>query len=278
MAERASAPVFSVLVRADSADTTLQATLRSVRRQIWRDRDVVVVSSDRSNGVKRLVEQELPDAQVMRVRSEAGPGTAWNAALSASTGRHIAFLEHGDLWHTRYLHTCASIRASTPDALFTFCDYFVSGSAKSGPVRQLTPVDADNALTQMLLRPFVHGLSTLTAPRAAVTAIGGLNATLTHYHQFDLPLRLLAGPDGRRRLACEDRSAAGIPQILVMLGARRGGGPASRAADATGGIRWFLDCVFGYDFMARYASLRRRCETQLQAFASELSTGRLALP
>jgi glycosyltransferase involved in cell wall biosynthesis len=278
VAERASAPVFSVLIRAEGADSTLQATLRSVRRQIWRDREVIVVSTDRTNGVRRVVEQELPDAQVMRVRTEAGPGTAWNTALAASRGRHIAFLEHGDLWHTRYLHTCASIRAAAPDALFTFCDYYVAGSAKAGPVRQLQPIEAENALAQMLLRPFVHGLSTLTAPRAAVTAIGGLNATLTQYHQFDLPLRLLAGPDARRRLACEDRSAASIPQILVMLGVRPGAGQGSRPAGAPGNVRWFLDCVFGYDFMARYAALRRRCEMQLQAFASELSTGNLALP
>jgi len=243
----------------------LRRALSSVRRQIVRDYEIIVVDDGSSEDIAAVVVEVTPNARVVRLSRNHGIAGARNAGLAVATGQYIAFLDSDDIWHPRYLHFHRAAYESEPEALFTFTDYYSHGPRGGGPVRQLVPDPlAENALLQMIMRPFVHTMSCWVAPRLAIAAVGGLNETLPRFSDLDLYVRLLAGPTPRQLLACEDAPVLNIPQILV----RKTQHTEDRSLDAYA-AQWaaarvqFLDGVFAFPFMAAFAHLRPACDARL---------------
>ncbi|MCI0428985.1 MAG: glycosyltransferase [Rhodospirillales bacterium] len=238
--------------------------LRSVNEQTFRDYEVVVVESSPDDAT-HAIGAVAPRAKSIRLDRPHSAAAARNAGLAAASGRYIAFLDSTDVWHPSYLQFHHAAHQAMPNALFTFADYFLHGPHRSGPVRQLVPEPrADNALLHMLMRPFVHTMSCLVAPRADVVAVEGFEAGLGLYAEIDLCLRLLAGRPGRKSLACLARPAPSLPQVLAV----------KRVTDDVDALddeisEWeaqrdsFIDTLFTRPFMAPFADRKALCKGSL---------------
>src|SRR5262249_37844504 len=211
-----SSPFFSVVVTSSHGTARLAHTLRAVRDQSVRNRDVVVVDNSAEDVLPAVLDM-LPEARLIRADRSLDLAALRNAGLAEGSGRYVAFLDSPDVWHPSYLHHHRTALQAMPDALFTVSGYMLEGPGKTAAVRQLIPEPmADNALLQMIMCPYVHSMSCFVAPRADLAAAKGFDARRGRYAAHDLCVRLLAGSRGRRELACLARPTPHIPHILTV--------------------------------------------------------------
>src|SRR5215813_4671905 len=168
-----SSPFFSVIVTSRHGTARLAHTLRAVRDQNIRNRDVVVVDNSTEDVLPAVIDI-LPEARLIRANRSQDLAALCNAGLTEGSGRYVAFLDSPDVWHPSYLHHHRTALQAMPDALFSVSDYMLDGPGKAAAVRQLTPEPmATNALLQMIICPYVHSLSCFVVPRADLAAANG---------------------------------------------------------------------------------------------------------
>ena len=257
-----SSPFFSVVIMSSHGRVELGHTLRAVRDQNVRSRDVVVVDNSTEDVLPTIVDV-LPDARLVRADRSEDFAVLRNAGLAEGSGRYVAFLESPDVWHPSYLHHHRTALQAMPDALFTVSDYMLDGPGKKAAVRQLRSEPmADNALLQMIMCPYVHSISCLVVPRVDLAAVKGFDVGRGRYAVHDLCVRLLAGSRGQRELACLSRPTPHIPHVLTaraidQAGLDRESAECERQRDD------FIAALFGRPFMAPYADLKGLCRSRL---------------
>jgi glycosyltransferase involved in cell wall biosynthesis len=259
-----AAPCFSIVVTSRHGRAALRRALYSINEQTFRDYEVLVAETS-PDEVTDAVTTVAPYAKLVRVGQPHSAVAARNAALARTSGRHVAFLDTTDVWHPGYLQYHYAANHVVPDALFTIADYFLHGPRRSGPVRQFAPEPlAENALLHMIMRPFVHTMSCVVAPRADVIAVNGFDAAFGRYADIDFCMRLLAGRPGRRDLACLTRPTLSIPQILTV---RNVTDDVDSLDDEV--AEWeeqrdhFIEKWFARPFMAQFADRRELCKDRL---------------
>jgi glycosyltransferase involved in cell wall biosynthesis len=244
----------------------LKRALRSVRRQIFSDYEIIVVDDCSTDNIQAVVSEHAPQAKFARLPQNRGIPGARNAALELATGEIAAFLDSDDVWHPNYLLYHHNAYASINKAIVVFTDYYSKGPVQSGPVKQLLEEPAaPNALLHMVMRPFVHTMSCFTAPLPTVKALGGFSVELKRFSDLDLYVRLLAGGMEVKSLSCLRNPVVGLPQVGVMKEIHT----IDRSLDDY--IRhWtlnkdaFLNRVFSYPFMHQFQMLRAVCEDKLE--------------
>src|SRR5215467_10383964 len=95
-----SVPSVSVIVPAYKAGKYIEATIRSVLAQSWRDFELIVVDDgspdDQEEIVKRLATE---DNRIRYVKQQnAGVSAARNNGYELSKGKYLAFLDADDTW------------------------------------------------------------------------------------------------------------------------------------------------------------------------------------
>jgi glycosyltransferase involved in cell wall biosynthesis len=257
-------PCFSIVVTSRHGPPALQRALYSINRQTFRDYEVLVAESSPEDATD-AVATVAPRARLVRVHQPHSVAAARNAALGCTSGRYVAFLDTMDVWHPGYLQYHYAASQVMPDALFTFADYFLHGPRRSGPVRQFVPEPlAENALLHMIMRPFVHTMSCVVAPRADVIAVNGFNTEFGRYADIDLCMRLLAGRPGRKGLACLTRPALSVPQVLAVKNVTDDSDSLDdEIAEWEAQRDQFIEKWFAQPFMARFADRRELCKGRL---------------
>ena len=95
------APLVSVVTPAFNAAEHVAETIRSVQAQTFENWEMLVADDCSSDSTADLVQQlarEDPRVRLIRLERNSGPAGARNAALSATSGRYLAFLDSDDLW------------------------------------------------------------------------------------------------------------------------------------------------------------------------------------
>jgi hypothetical protein len=251
----AASPRFTVIATIRPNHKGRRA-LASIRRQVFQDYETVALVEGPLEFARDLAEEF--GCRTLGVDHDLS--AARSLALEQATGKLVAFIGPSDVWHPLYLTYQARLHDAFPQLLFGLTNYYRSGRSSSGPVSQgaLNP-EMPNALLQMVCRPFVHNLSTVAAPLASLRAIGGFNRLTTDFAETDLLIRLLAGPEGRKRLACLDHPAINLPQIGLLTEEEPedfGSDPSDEVAKRAA----FLDLVFAYSFMRPFDQFRTACE------------------
>lgn len=75
--------------------------ISSVREQSFEDWEHIIVddcSSDRTVDIVREIERVEPRLRLIELEENSGPAVARNTAISAASGRYIAFLDSDDIW------------------------------------------------------------------------------------------------------------------------------------------------------------------------------------
>lgn len=110
-------PVFSILVVCLNPGDKLRATLESIRKQTYRNYEVIIkdgLSSDGSLGVVKETAKEFPALRIIE-KKDGGIYEAMNQAVRAAEGRYLYFLNCGDrFYHEKVLEEIAGLIAGHP--------------------------------------------------------------------------------------------------------------------------------------------------------------------
>ena len=101
MANRAPAPLISVIIPVYNGASSLHRSLRSVLSQTLSDFELIVVddcSTDDSADVLRSYQALDDRVRLFSTTKNSGPGIARNVGLRNARGRYIAFLDSDDFW------------------------------------------------------------------------------------------------------------------------------------------------------------------------------------
>jgi glycosyltransferase involved in cell wall biosynthesis len=105
----------SVIIAAYNAEPVIERSIRSIRHQTMRPKEIIVVDD---GSVDRTVDEvRRSGADVIIVQqANAGPGAARNAGVRRATGDLVCFLDADDEYAPRMVETLAAALARHPDA------------------------------------------------------------------------------------------------------------------------------------------------------------------
>jgi hypothetical protein len=122
-------PRFSVVIAAFNAARWIVPTIRSALAQTNVDREIIVVGDGCTDETGAVLESNFGGAIQWRnlERNSGGQSYPNNEGIRMSSGTHIAYLGHDDIWSPRHLqHLADVIAAHDPD-------FAVSGAVFHGP-------------------------------------------------------------------------------------------------------------------------------------------------
>lgn len=109
-------PRVSVVVPSWNTRGLLQACLASLRRQSFRDFEVVVVDSGSTDGSVEMVEQDFPEARVVALGENRGFSGAANAGIEATDSELVALLNSDTEQDVGWLSALVAASDAHPEA------------------------------------------------------------------------------------------------------------------------------------------------------------------
>ena len=95
-------PLVSVLICAYNAEKYIEATIRSVMTQTYRNLEILVLDNNSSDGTVGILEglkREEAETAALRREEELGAYGGLNYLLERAAGTYIAIQDHDDIWH-----------------------------------------------------------------------------------------------------------------------------------------------------------------------------------
>jgi len=229
-AERAAAPLVSVVMPVWNAEATLGEAVASVRAQTLPDWELILVddaSTDGSPGLIARLAAAEPRIRPIRRATNGGAAAARNAAIAASRGRLVAFLDADDRWYPEKLaRQVAHLRATGAGLVFSAYRRIDEDGRPLGRVG--VPARVDRA---GLLRGNVIGC--LTAVYDSEVYGRAAMPMLRRRQDYGLWLALLA----------QGGAAAGLDEVLADYRVRRGSLSSDRLAAAAATWRLYREAA-----------------------------------
>ncbi|NML63654.1 glycosyltransferase family 2 protein [Hymenobacter sp. RP-2-7] len=114
--------LITICIPAYNAAKFIGETLQSVKKQIYKNWNIIVVEDGTMDGTREIVEefstQVVQKVTYLRQDKNQGAPAARNIAAKASTGKWLAFLDSDDLWHQNHLSSLIAASQSHPDSEF----------------------------------------------------------------------------------------------------------------------------------------------------------------
>lgn len=110
---------ISVVIPTYNSAAVIRLTLDSVLRQTVPPNEILVLDDGSTDDTVSILESFAPKVSVIR-QSNRGVAAARNELSRLATGDLIAFLDHDDLWHPRYLEVQSGQFARHPQAAAFF--------------------------------------------------------------------------------------------------------------------------------------------------------------
>jgi glycosyltransferase involved in cell wall biosynthesis len=181
-------PTVSVIVPAYNRAHLIGRALESLRRQTYRDFEVVLGDDGSTDNTIAVAQKAWPELKVARLPVNRGASSARNAAICASSGHFLAFLDSDDEWlpeklavHMDYLHR-------HPEVAVCACAYrkqWRDGRTTLVPAPH--PEDLTKALHSAL---DFHGASTPVVRREVLDEVGFQDEELRILEDWDWMLRI----------------------------------------------------------------------------------------
>ena len=182
----AASPLISVLLCTHNRHEMLRRAFDSVFAQDFQDFEVVVID-DGSDSPVQL--PSVPRAQVHLIRTRRrGPGAARGEGLRAARGAFIAYCDDDDCWHPHHLSTLLDYLRAHPlvDLAYGDSEWVQDGA----PPAVAYSIDFDSTILSEGNYIFA---SDVMHRASAARAVGGFDASLQGYEDWDLWLRLSLG-------------------------------------------------------------------------------------
>lgn len=98
-------PLVSVIMPAYNAEKYIAETIDSVRKQTWKNWELIIIDDCSSDKTTEIVESFIKsDDRIFLVRldkNQGGPAGPRNTGVKNARGEWVAFLDSDDIWHPR---------------------------------------------------------------------------------------------------------------------------------------------------------------------------------
>jgi glycosyltransferase involved in cell wall biosynthesis len=186
--------LISVVIPARNAQSTLDQTLWSVRRQSHTHWEVIVVNDGSTDQTSEVIQaHRSEDPRIQEVAGDAqGVSAARNLGATRSRGALLAFLDADDLWLPEKLSWHVRALSNAPDIGVSFDRVrFVNTDASPTPVVSARRVGGLQTHEFLSENPACTA-STLVVRREVFEATGGFDASLRHAEDLELMIRVRA--------------------------------------------------------------------------------------
>ena len=203
-------PIFSVVIAAHNAGSTIGLTIDSVLSQSEQDFELIVMDDGSEDRTLRVALEKADADPRIKVTSQCNQGVsaARNLGAALARGHYLAFLDADDVWHVDKLAMHRAAHEADPAleasyARIVFCTE-EEGELKAGRTRSSVQ-EGPCQLEDVLIENVVCTMSNLVIERQSFLEIGGFKRTMRHAEDQDLLARFVG----------EGRRLCGIPETLV---------------------------------------------------------------
>jgi glycosyltransferase involved in cell wall biosynthesis len=181
-------PTVSVIVPAYNRAHLIGRALESLRRQTYRAFEVVLGDDASTDDTVAVALKAWPDIKVARLPVNRGASSARNAAIRASCGRFLAFLDSDDEWLPEKLAVQMDYLQRHPEVAVCACAYRKQWrDGRSTLVPAPHPEDLTKAQHSAL---DFHGASTPVVRREVLDDVGYQDEDLRILEDWDWMLRI----------------------------------------------------------------------------------------
>lgn len=180
-------PFISVIIPTFNRVDLLKKTVNSVRRQTFRDFELIVVNDGCSDGTAEWLDAQQDIRHLDRENS--GIAASRNAGAAIASGRWLAFLDHDDLWAPDKLEIQASFAREHPEVAL-----IAARHVRLGRRRQTTRKHRwimGDLFVKTFSESFIH-TSSVMIRRDVFHEIGGFPTQYRFADEFDVWLKIAA--------------------------------------------------------------------------------------
>ncbi len=194
--------LVSVVIPTFNNARLIGETLEGVRRQTFRDFEIIVIddgSTDHTANVVRTCDPEI----IYGYQPNQGPAAARNRGVSLAKGDYIAFCDHDDIWNDRHLEVLFNCFSSYPNTALAFdnAQYFGDGVEVSKlhlKPETINSLIGERVSPKVLLWQYpVASMSVIMVKRAVFARLAGLNEGIVALDDLHFYLRLAAREEVR---------------------------------------------------------------------------------
>jgi len=183
-----TSPTVSVIVPCYNRAHLIGRAFESLRRQTYRDFEVVLGDDASTDDTVAVAQKTWHEIKVARLPVNRGASGARNAAIRASCGRFLAFLDSDDEWLPEKLAVQMDYLQRHPEVAVCACAYRKQWrDGRSTLVPAPHPVDLTKVLHSAL---DFHGASTPVVRREVLDDVGYQDEDLRILEDWDWILRI----------------------------------------------------------------------------------------
>jgi glycosyltransferase involved in cell wall biosynthesis len=177
-------PVVSVVIPTYNQAGLLDAALRSVIGQTFRDWEAIVVDNESTDATKETVENcRDPRIRYVQFPNQGIIAASRNRGIALARGEYIAFLDSDDLWYPGKLSSCLALLSQGTDALCHGMQVRTNGIL----TQTIVPAFAGTDLHETLLYQGNRGIIT--------SAVMVRSAMFRHYGLFSEDPQIVTAED-----------------------------------------------------------------------------------
>jgi glycosyltransferase involved in cell wall biosynthesis len=185
--ERKDSSLISVIIPTFNRINLLKETVDSVRNQIFREFEIIVVNDGSTDGTGEWLRDQT-DLRAIE-QSNLGIATARNNGAAAAKGDWLAFLDHDDLWAPDKLLIQAEFVRNNPDVALVAVRHVRMGQPNREP-KNPQWIKGDLFLKEYS-QSFIH-TSSVMIRRDVFEHIGGFPTKYHFADEFDVWLKISA--------------------------------------------------------------------------------------
>ncbi len=214
--------LVSVVIAGFNCERFIEPTLRSALDQTYPSKEVVFVDDGSTDGTRSAVERLAPSVRYLPV-PHGGVSAARNAGIAATSGQHVALLDHDDLWAPDKIERQVALMEAHPDLGLVFTRAKVVGDPSHPSIlpppgrvweprfkERVASGDPAQVYAELVLENFIP-YSSILARRVALPIPGPFKAHLRYAEDWDFVLRM-----------AEVKRFAFIPETLTTYTIRPG--------------------------------------------------------
>jgi glycosyltransferase involved in cell wall biosynthesis len=186
---------ISIIMPCYNAANTIQGAIDSIRNQILRDWELIIVDDGSSDNSVAMIRSIAEPRLRLFVQANQGSASARNHGLRHARGHYIAFLDADDSWDPGFLEKMLTALDPHHDAVLAYCGWqnlgVEGGRGKPFIPPDYAPLDRSEILLGGCRWP-IHGV---LVRRDAIEKAGGFDESLKASVDYDLWLRV--APQGK---------------------------------------------------------------------------------
>jgi glycosyltransferase involved in cell wall biosynthesis len=188
-----SQPLVSVVLPTHNRARELCWSVQSVLSQSMQDLELLVIDDASTDNTYEVV-NGFSDSRIRYIRTDrrVGGGEARNIGIRESGASVIAFQDSDDEWRCHKLRLCCEALLGNPTIDAVFSAYWRIDGRQVYYVPRNPPQHKNTSMHRALLAGNLVGTPTAVVRAAALRAVGGFDAKLPRYQDWDLFLRLSA--------------------------------------------------------------------------------------